>query len=63
MPVTLPGGLTLMLTGHAPLDPGQNRFECPPGHFWVRTRKSLNKTFPSRRIIGLGAEASEVRRI
>src|SRR5690242_8074569 len=36
MPVKLPSGLTLLLTGDAPFDPGQNWFGCPPGHFWVK---------------------------
>lgn len=36
MPVTLPSGLTLLLTGDAPFDPGQNWFKCPPGHFWFK---------------------------
>jgi hypothetical protein len=36
LPVTLPSGLSLLLAGDAPFDPGQNWFECPPGHFWIK---------------------------
>jgi len=36
MPITLRSGLTLLLTGDAPFDPGKNWFKCPPGHFWLK---------------------------
>ena len=36
MPVTLRSGLTLLLAGDAPFDPGKNWFKCPPGHFWLK---------------------------
>lgn len=36
MPITLPSGVTLCLTGDAPIDPGENWFRCPPDHFWLQ---------------------------
>jgi hypothetical protein len=36
MPVTLCSGLTLLLAGNAPFDPGKNWFKCPPGNFWLK---------------------------